>query len=125
MFKSILFLFIEFHCTFSISYILTNYVYYYRILIRIVEAIGLLFFRARFSFFPYSRLFLPSSCVSLPYFILAVPMRECLGKHSCTSSSFPIAILNGTSFFRQCNYKCTKENSVGDGDTSQSTSNPV
>ena len=26
-------------------------------------------------------LFLPSS-VSLPYFILAVPMRECLGKHS-------------------------------------------
>ena len=34
--------------------------------------------------------------VSLSYFILAVPMRECLGKHSCTSSPFPIAILNGT-----------------------------
>ena len=28
-------------------------------------------------------------------------------------------------FFRQCNYKCTKENSVRDGDTSPSTSNPI
>ena len=27
-------------------------------------------------------LFLPSSSVSLSYFIRAVPMRECLGKHS-------------------------------------------
>ena len=32
-------------------------------------------------------------------FVLAVPMSECLGKHSCTSSPFPIAILNGTCFF--------------------------
>ena len=40
--------------------------------------------------------FLPSSTVSLSYFIRAVPMRECLGKHSCMSSPFPIAILNGT-----------------------------
>ena len=39
-------------------------------------------------------LFCPSSSVSLSYFILAVPMRECLGKHSCMSSPFPIAILN-------------------------------
>ena len=38
-----------------------------------------------------------SSSVSLSYFILAVPMRECLGKYSCMSSPFPIAILNGTS----------------------------
>ena len=44
--------------------------------------------------------FLPSS-VSLSYFILAVPMRECLGKHPCMSSPFPIAILNGTFFFRE------------------------
>ena len=51
--------------------------------------------------------FLPSSAVSLSYFILSVPMRECLGKHSFMSSEFPIAILNGTCFFRQCNYKCT------------------
>ena len=41
---------------------------------------------------------LTPSSVSWSYFILAVPMRECLGKHSCMSSQFPIAILNGTSF---------------------------
>ena len=46
-------------------------------------------------------LFLPSSSVSLSYFVLAFPMRECLGKHSCMSSSFPIAILNGTFLFRE------------------------
>ena len=28
-------------------------------------------------------------------------------------------------FFRQYNYKCTKENSVRDGDTCPSTSNPL
>ena len=39
---------------------------------------------------------LPSSSVSLSNFYLAVPMRGCLGKHSCMSSPFPIAILNGT-----------------------------
>ena len=44
-------------------------------------------------------LFLPSSSVSVSYFILAVPMRECLGKHSCMSPPFPIAILNGTCLF--------------------------
>ena len=37
-----------------------------------------------------------SSSLSLLYFILAVPMRKCLGKHSCMSSQFSIAILNGT-----------------------------
>ena len=46
-------------------------------------------------------LFLPSSSVSLSYFVLAVPMRECLGKHSCMSSPFPIAITNGTFLFRE------------------------
>ena len=40
-----------------------------------------------------------TSFVSLFYFVLAVPMLECLGKHSCLSSPFPIAILNGTCFF--------------------------
>ena len=44
-------------------------------------------------------LFLPPSSDSLSYFILAVPMRKCLGKYSCISSPFPIAILNGTFFF--------------------------
>ena len=43
-------------------------------------------------------LFCVSSSVSLSYFILAVPMRECVGKYSL-SSPFPIAILNGTSSF--------------------------
>ena len=47
-------------------------------------------------FFPYS--LFPSS-LSSSCFILAVIMRQCLGKHSCTISSFPIAILNETSFF--------------------------
>ena len=44
-------------------------------------------------------LFLSSLSVSLSYFILAVPMHGCLGKHSCMSSPFPIAILNVTFFF--------------------------
>ena len=47
----------------------------------------------------FTPLFLSSSSVTLSYFILAVPMRECLGKHWCMSSSIPIAILNGTCFF--------------------------
>ena len=44
-------------------------------------------------------LHLSSVCLHLSYFILAVPMRECLGKHSCMSSPFSIALLNGTSSF--------------------------
>ena len=44
-------------------------------------------------------LFLPSHSVTLPYFILAVAMRECLGKHSYMSSSFHIVLLNDTTFF--------------------------
>ena len=39
--------------------------------------------------------FLHSLSVSLSYFILTVPIGECLGKHSCMSFPFPIAILNG------------------------------
>ena len=38
--------------------------------------------------------------VCLPYYILAVPMRECLGEHSRMSSAFPTAILNLNCFFR-------------------------
>ena len=56
------------------------------------------FFRALFTFF-YTHVFFQPSSVSLSYFILAVPMRECLGNHSCMSSLFPVAIPNGTSFF--------------------------
>ena len=39
------------------------------------------------------------TCVSLSYFILAVDMLECLGKHSCMSCIFSIAILNGNCFY--------------------------
>ena len=45
-----------------------------------------------------SHLFLSSS-LSLSYFLLAIPMRKCLGKHLCMSSSFHIVILNDTCFF--------------------------
>ena len=46
-----------------------------------------------------AHLFLPSFSVSLSYFIFAVPLRECLGKHSCMSFTFSVAILNSTCFF--------------------------
>ena len=45
--------------------------------------------------------FLLSSSVSVSYFILAVPMSECLEKHWCMSSPYPVAILNGTFFFHE------------------------
>ena len=60
---------------------------------------GLLLFVPAVLFSILTPLFCVSSSVSWTYFILAVPMRECLGKHSCMSSPFPIAILNGTSSF--------------------------
>ena len=60
---------------------------------------GLLSFVFALLFSILTSLFLPSSSVSLSYFILAVPIRECLGKHLCMSSSFPIALLNDTFFF--------------------------
>ena len=53
---------------------------------------------ANFTSFILTHLFLPSLSVSLSYFILTVPMSECLGKYSCISSPFLIAIqpiLNG------------------------------
>ena len=59
----------------------------------------LLFFVPALLLYILKPLFLPSSSVSLSYFVLAVPMRECLGKHSCMSSPFPLAILNATCFF--------------------------
>ena len=61
-------------------------------------------------------LFCPSSSVPLSYFNLAVPMRECLVKHSCMSSPFPIAILNDTSSFLslvQENITCPVDTIIG------------
>ena len=43
--------------------------------------------------FMLTSLFLPSSSASLCYFIIAVPMLECLGKHSFMRSTFPIAMM--------------------------------
>ena len=57
---------------------------------------GLLSFVSTVLLSTFILLFLPSSSVSLSNFYLAVPMRGCLGKDSCMSSPFPIAILNGT-----------------------------
>ena len=57
---------------------------------------GLLSFVSAVLLFTFILLFLPSSSVSLSNIYLAVTMRGCLGKHSCMSSPFPIAILNGT-----------------------------
>ena len=94
------FLLIEFHHAFSISYkILLYYVYYYCILIE-WYAVGTLFFPGRFTFSILTPLFLPFSFV---FFILfhscCSHMRDCLGKYSCMSSTFPIAILDDT-----CNF---------------------
>ena len=60
---------------------------------------GLLLFVSAVLLSMLTPLFCASSSISLSYFILAVPMRECSRKHSCMSSQFPIAILNGTSSF--------------------------
>ena len=59
---------------------------------------GLLLFLPAVLFSILTPLFCPSSSVALSDFILAVPMPECLGKHSCMSSPFPIATLYDTSF---------------------------
>ena len=67
----------------------------------IVRPSGLLSFVPTLVLSTFTPPFLPSSSVSLSYFILAVPMRKCLGKHSCMISTFPIAILNSTCFFRE------------------------
>ena len=62
---------------------------------RLSDWTGLLFFVSAVLLSTFIPLFLPSSSVSLSYFNLAVPMRGCFWKHSCMSSSFSIAILNG------------------------------
>ena len=61
---------------------------------------GLLFFVSAVLLSTFILLFLLCSPVSLSYFNLAVPMRKCLGKHSCMSSTFSRVILNGTCSLR-------------------------
>ena len=95
------FLSVELLCAFSIFYkILPYYAYYYYILIRIDYAVGTSFFLVPALLLSILTPVFLSASVALSYFILAVPWRKCLGKHSCMSYSFPIAILNGTCFFQ-------------------------
>ena len=56
-------------------------------------------------------LIIHSSFVSLSYLFLAVPMPECLGKHLCMSSPFPIAILNDV-FFREMTWSFRSKSRV-------------
>ena len=125
-FISILVLFTEFHCYFFHLLSNTNKLCLFSLYL---DYNGLgprdsFFLSARFtSFHTHASLLTFFFC----YFVLfhsAFLNRECLGKHSYMSSSFPIAKLN-TSIFRQCSNTRTKVNSVRDGGTSQSTSNPV
>ena len=72
---------------------------FYQIMFIILFRLGsdrlsvLLLFVPAVLFFILTPLFCPSSSVSLSYFILAVPMRECLGKHSCMSSPLSLTDL--------------------------------
>ena len=103
------FLLIEFHFTFSISYKIHHIMF-----INIVFWLGSdrpagLFFSARFTCFRSHASLLTCFC----YFALfhSCFMRECLGKHSCMSYTFPIAVLNGTCFFPQVHNVCSERKS--------------
>ena len=81
------FLSIKFHCSFPFL------IKYYHILFIIIvfrlgcdRPSGLLLFVPALLLSILTPLVLPSSSASLSYFVLAVPMRECLGKHSYMSS---------------------------------------
>ena len=65
---------------------------------RLYKVTGHDFFRICGTFHIYSPVLTFFLCLSC--FYLAVPMRGCLGKHSCMSSPFPIAILNETCSLR-------------------------
>ena len=104
------FLSIEFRCTFSISYkILIYFVYIIVFWLGCDRPSGFLLFVSALLLSILTSLFLPSSSVALSYFVLAVPMRECLGKHSCISSPCPITILNGTFLFSRGEIVCNLE----------------
>ena len=64
------------------------------------------FFRAALLLSILTPLFLPSLSVSLSYFVLAVTMHDCLGKHSRMSSPCPSVILNGTFLFSRGEIVC-------------------
>ena len=94
------FLLIELHCTFPFLR-----KFYQIMFIIIVFRLGcdrpsglLLFVPPVFFFHTHASLLSVFVCL-IVLFHSSVPMCECLGKHLCMSSPFPIAILNGTSCF--------------------------
>ena len=104
--------------------------YYHILFIIIVFRLGcdrpseLLLFVPAVLFSILTPLFCLSSSVSLSYFVLAVPMRKSLGKHSSMSSSFPIVILNDTSFFPTVQLQVHTENSARCGRNTDALVNP-
>ena len=104
--------FVEFHCTFPIYYKIHRNYLYYCILIRMVWAIVTsFFFRDRFTSFHTHGSLLTFFVWFFVLFHSCCPMRECLRKHSCMSSTFPIAILNGTCFFLEVHLEVHNVNS--------------
>ena len=100
-------LLIEFLCIFSIPCkTLPYFVFIIVFWLGCDRPSGLLLFVPALLLSILTPLFLPSSSVSLSYFVLAVPIRECLGKHSCMSSAYPIAILNSTFIFSRGEIVC-------------------
>ena len=103
-----------FHCSNYFSFCSLNFIVvfpyfikYYHIMFSIIvfwlgwdRQTGFDFFMPTLLLSWLEPLFLPSS-VTLSYFILDVPGHKCFGKHSCMSSPFPIAILNGTIFLHE------------------------
>ena len=80
-----------------------HYIFFIIIVFRLKDVIGgWAFFFVSALLFPIRTLLSSASFVSLSCCILAVPMDECLGKHSCMRSPFPKDILKGIFLFPLC-----------------------
>ena len=108
IFKSILFF--QFNFIVLFPFLIKYYHIFFIIIIIIIIIIivvwlgcdrpsGLLLFVPALLLSILTPLCLPSLSVFLSYLVLAVPMRESVGKHSCMNFPSPIAILNGTFLF--------------------------
>ena len=93
-------------CQLNFIVLFPFFIKYYHILFNIIvfwlgcdRPSGLFLFVLALQLSILTSLFLLYSSVSLSYFVLAVPMHERLGKHSCMSS--PCPIVNGTFLFRE------------------------
>ena len=90
----------KFHCTFPISFKLIHQVYLFSILIRQWKAVGTSFFRTLFTFL-YTRASPYLLCLS--HCLISFLLFPCssVSENTCTSSPFPIAMLNGIFLFRE------------------------